>query len=293
MVRAIEYFRGGLAGLGQVIPRSDGVLLPMLVLGTGDSGVPYAHAADFLHRRKRTPSETELLTVRLFNGLTLAYWYGRGTHVSLWSHLREMNLAERYPPTLELAHAYSEHAPAMGVISGFSRGLISGCRRGMAYGAKSLDIRRSFGDVGERPVAPLLGNPALRAIAVLGMHRRVSGSGPVARADRDYCGGPYGSLSDRCLALSTWATCGGRSRNPAELSIRTGAGGRAGSGHHSGRVVARGGGGVIPRNILERSWPGAEQARRASRRSCWPRAPADRCRRDRRGGGSVWSGRSR
>ena len=87
------------------------------------------------------------MTVHLFNGLTLAYWYGRSTHIALWAHLREVNLAERYPPTLELAHAYSAHAPAMGVISGFSRGLISGFQRGMNYAKKSLDIRKSFGDL--------------------------------------------------------------------------------------------------------------------------------------------------
>ena len=145
--RAIEYFEEALRGLGQIIPRSEAALFPMLAW---ELLVQLCHTLVprlFVHRRRRPPTARDLLTVRLLNGLTLAYWYGRGTHVALWSHLREMNLAERYPPTLELAHAYSEHAPAMGVISGFSRGLISGFQRGMTYAGKSLDIRRSFGDL--------------------------------------------------------------------------------------------------------------------------------------------------
>ena len=100
-----------------------------------------------IHRRKRQPSESERLTIRLFNGLALAYWYGRSTYVCMWAHLREMNLAERYPPTAELAHAYSSHAPAMGVVSGLTKGLLSGFKRGMTYARKSLEIRKQLGDV--------------------------------------------------------------------------------------------------------------------------------------------------
>ncbi|TMQ31201.1 MAG: hypothetical protein E6K70_23045, partial [Planctomycetota bacterium] len=50
-----------------------------------------------------------------------------------------MNLAERYPPTPELAQAYSEHAPAMSLIPYF--------RRGIAYAQKSLAIRKELGDL--------------------------------------------------------------------------------------------------------------------------------------------------
>ena len=50
-----------------------------------------------------------------------------------------MNLAERYPPTPELAQAYSEHAPVMTMIPWFSRG--------MKYAEKSLAIRTGAGDV--------------------------------------------------------------------------------------------------------------------------------------------------
>ncbi|MCU0962092.1 MAG: ATP-binding protein [Pirellulaceae bacterium] len=145
--QAIEYYEAALRELGQVIPRSELLALPLLLRELWVQALHTLLPRLFVHRRRREPTDAERLTVHLFNGLTLSYWYGRSTHITLWSHLREMNLAERYPPTLELAHAYSEHAPAMGVISGFSRGLISGFRRGMEYARKSLEIRKSFGDL--------------------------------------------------------------------------------------------------------------------------------------------------
>jgi diguanylate cyclase (GGDEF)-like protein len=49
-----------------------------------------------------------------------------------------MNVAERYPPTPELAQTYSEHAPAMGMLPNFERGI--------RYARKSLELRRAFGD---------------------------------------------------------------------------------------------------------------------------------------------------
>ena len=54
-------------------------------------------------------------------------------------HLRGMNLAERYPSTLELAQAYSIHAPVMS--------LIPNVRRGLAYAQKSFAIYKSLGDL--------------------------------------------------------------------------------------------------------------------------------------------------
>jgi two-component system sensor kinase len=50
-----------------------------------------------------------------------------------------MNILERYPKTLELAQAYSEHAPVMSTLPWYSRGI--------DYAKRSLEIRREFGDV--------------------------------------------------------------------------------------------------------------------------------------------------
>ncbi len=84
-------------------------------------------------------AEKELLVIRLYNRLTYAYWFKRGQIACLWAHLRGMNLAERYPPTLELAQAYSIHAPVMSLVPLFNRGI--------RYAEKSLAIRKQLGDL--------------------------------------------------------------------------------------------------------------------------------------------------
>ncbi|NUQ66398.1 MAG: response regulator, partial [Pirellulales bacterium] len=93
----------------------------------------------FVGRRKETPSETELLRLRLHSRLAYAYWFTRGKIPTFVVHLHGMNLAERYAPTLELAQIYSEHAMGMTPFGLFARGL--------AYAKKSLEIRRSLGDL--------------------------------------------------------------------------------------------------------------------------------------------------
>jgi two-component system sensor kinase len=58
---------------------------------------------------------------------------------TLWAHLRALNLAERYPPTPELAQACSTHAPVMSLLGRYQIGI--------AYAEKSLRIRRELNDV--------------------------------------------------------------------------------------------------------------------------------------------------
>src|SRR5262249_14347526 len=93
----------------------------------------------FVARRGLDRAGPDLLACRLFSRLAYVYWFQRGKVHCMWSHLREMNLAERYPPTAELAQAYSEHAPVMTMLPWF--------RRGIAYAARSLAIREARGDV--------------------------------------------------------------------------------------------------------------------------------------------------
>ena len=90
-------------------------------------------------RRSPDDARADLLVVRLYSRLAYIYWFQRGRVPCLWAHLREMNLAERYPPTLELAQAYSDHAPVMTMVPWYSRGI--------AYARRSLAIRRSFDNV--------------------------------------------------------------------------------------------------------------------------------------------------
>jgi PAS domain S-box-containing protein len=112
-----------LSAIGEIVVQLFHSLLPRLFLG----------------RRDGAGARAELLAVRLYSRLAYIYWFKRGRVPCLWAHLREMNLAERYPPGAELAQAYSEHAPVMTMVPWFSRG--------RAYGEKSLRIRTELGDL--------------------------------------------------------------------------------------------------------------------------------------------------
>ncbi len=90
-------------------------------------------------RRSLARSEEDLLAVHLYSRLAYGYWYQKGRVAVLWAHLRELNIAERYPPTPELAQAYSEHSPAATLLPWFKRAL--------TYVEKSLAMRREMGDV--------------------------------------------------------------------------------------------------------------------------------------------------
>ena len=128
-------------------------LLPKLFVGRRKCGERATHevSGGLLHRLLRarlffsplathhSPLDSEMLAIRLYSRLAHLYWFHRGTIPSLWAHLREMNLAERYPPTAELAQAYSEEAPGMSLIPYF--------RRGIVYVEKSLAIRKQLGDL--------------------------------------------------------------------------------------------------------------------------------------------------
>ncbi len=94
----------------------------------------------FVGRRKTfDPSSEEFHCIRIYSRMAYIYWFGRGKIPCLWAHLREMNLAERYPPTPELAQAYSEHAPVMTMIPLFNRGI--------KYAKRGLEMRRKMGDL--------------------------------------------------------------------------------------------------------------------------------------------------
>ena len=139
MESATRCFEEALRLSGRMVPRRVAVYTALLLW---EAVVQMAHTflpRIFVHRRKEKPPEAELLGLRLFSRLAHGYWFTRGRIMSLWSHFRGLNLAERYPPTLELAQAYSEHAPGMTLVAYFSRGI--------TYAQKSLEIRRSLGDL--------------------------------------------------------------------------------------------------------------------------------------------------
>ncbi len=134
-----ERIEHALGLLGRAIPRR---AVTVFVLVLWEVLIQALHSLIpklFLARRKLEGAEKELVACRLYSRLAHLYWFHRGTFPSLWAHLREMNLAECYPPTLELAQAWSEHAPAMSLVPYFSRGI--------AFVQKSLAIRKSQGDL--------------------------------------------------------------------------------------------------------------------------------------------------
>ena len=139
METATVLFEEALRTLGCRVPaRMPAVVLKLL----GEVAVQALHSIlprVFVGRWQRKPPDEELLACRLFSRLAHGYWFVRGKAQVLWAHLRGMNLAERYQPTLELAQSYSEHAPAMSLVPWFSRGV--------AYAQRSLEIRRALNDV--------------------------------------------------------------------------------------------------------------------------------------------------
>jgi len=138
MGHAVERLEEALVALGHRLPRSAGGLT--WCVGR-EIGVQVLHSILpflFVDRRRRKPSDLDLLVIRFFSKLAHGYWFTRSRVATLWAHLRAMNLAERYGPTMELARTYSEHAPAMTLVPWYARGL--------AYARKSLAICESLGD---------------------------------------------------------------------------------------------------------------------------------------------------
>jgi PAS domain S-box-containing protein len=136
---ASDSIERGLRLLGQPVPRGRVALVLMLLREVIVQVLHSALPRLFVGRRPLERAGTDLVAARLYSRLAHSYWFERGRLPCGWAHLREMNLAERYPPTLELAQAYSEHAPVMTMVPYF--------RRGLAYAERSFEIRTALGDV--------------------------------------------------------------------------------------------------------------------------------------------------
>lgn len=137
--QARESLERGLRLLGRRVPRGR---VGFLAAAAREAGVQVLHtlfSRIFLGRRSLEGTDDEFLAIRLYSRLAYVYWFHLGKVACAWAHLREMNLAERYPPTPELAQAYSEHAPVCTMVPWF--------RRGIAYAERSLAIRRQLGDL--------------------------------------------------------------------------------------------------------------------------------------------------
>ncbi|WP_338863694.1 protein kinase domain-containing protein [Myxococcus stipitatus] len=137
--KAILALEQGLELMGRRVPRRG---LPSTACAAWEVLTQAAHTLAprwFLARRELKDAEQDLQAVRIYSRLAYGYWYQRARKAVLWAHLRELNLAERYPPTPELAQAYSEHSPAMNTLPWF--------RRAFTYAEKSLALRQEQNDV--------------------------------------------------------------------------------------------------------------------------------------------------
>jgi serine/threonine protein kinase len=137
MQEAAEIIETALRNMGRWVPRS----AAGYTVGVAWEGwIQLLHTflpSFFVHRRKEIPTGAERVRITLMSRLSYLNWFARGTIPTLWSHLVELNRAERYLPSLELAQAWSEHAPALSMVPLHNRGI--------RYAEKSLKIRRAHG----------------------------------------------------------------------------------------------------------------------------------------------------
>lgn len=83
-------------------------------------------------------ADLDSFRARLYEGLAYPYWFSRGPASMLWTHLRHMNLAEKYPPSADLGRAYAMHAV---MITAIPR-----AERGVAYAERAYEIHTELGD---------------------------------------------------------------------------------------------------------------------------------------------------
>jgi two-component system sensor kinase len=129
----------GLMLLGRTMPRRTFSFAVLMLWETFVQTLHTLLPGLFVARFKPDGDEAERLAIRLYSRLTYAYFFHRGSMPSLWSHLREMNLAERRPPSEELAQAYSEHSVLVSLLPYY--------RRGLAYAEKGLAVRLAHRNV--------------------------------------------------------------------------------------------------------------------------------------------------
>ncbi|MCU0873564.1 MAG: AAA family ATPase, partial [Pirellulaceae bacterium] len=139
MISASQAIERGLSQLGFTVPRRWATYAALVLWETGVQTLHTWFPRQLVGRQALDHAQRDLLAVRLYSRLARVFWFSRGTVKKFWAHLRELNLVERYAPTLELAQAYSNHAAAMSLIPWF--------RRASRYAHRSFEIREQFGDL--------------------------------------------------------------------------------------------------------------------------------------------------
>ncbi|HWL91079.1 MAG TPA: AAA family ATPase, partial [Actinomycetota bacterium] len=135
---AADAIQQALRMIGRHLPRSRAAVVPLLAWEVLVQAAHSVLPGVFVGRRSPEEGRSDLLASRFHGRLGYAWWFERGKLATLWTHLRSLNLAERYRPTPELAQAYSEHAPAMMLLPWH--------RRGVRFAQRSHEIRVQLGD---------------------------------------------------------------------------------------------------------------------------------------------------
>ena len=113
MANSAKHFEQALTELGNPTPSN--VVTQTIALVEGSYGPSAAYLLSVVVRGAsqaglRQSWRMDMLRARLYDGLGYPYWFTKGPVPTLWTHLRHMNLAERYPPSQELGRAYAMHA---------------------------------------------------------------------------------------------------------------------------------------------------------------------------------------
>lgn len=129
-----------LSRLGYSTPRSESTAFFVVIWQLCIQCLHTLFPRFFLYKRSPQGTDKLLAQCRLLNQLTYVLWYDEGSLFKILAvHLRNLNLIETYKPTLELAHTYSCHGPAMTTTALF--------RRGIRYSKRALQIARDLENV--------------------------------------------------------------------------------------------------------------------------------------------------
>ncbi len=124
-----------LALLGRPVPQRKLSFLFALLVQAGAQVLHTYFPKRFLAKRLPENAAADLLAMRIYGVLMPTWFFYRPPYCFLWAHLRHVNLAELYPPSLELGQAYALHGVAM-VMGGKAA-------RGVRYAERGLAIRRA------------------------------------------------------------------------------------------------------------------------------------------------------
>jgi two-component system sensor kinase len=141
MSPAGDHLKKALAALNVRPPTNFPALLLRI---TKEATVQLFHTAfpSFFVGRKDKNTKTarmDLFQARLLDDFTYVCWYSLGMELLLWSHLRQLNLAERYGPTVELAKVYGMHSVVITALPMPNRAL--------EYAERSQEIWKDRGDL--------------------------------------------------------------------------------------------------------------------------------------------------